>query len=208
MPPNQSQQPYNPYDFILNGSQPQPKSKLPLPIKPTSGKSKVLLFGAIGVIVLMLLIILFSIFTGGKDTTQQLLTLAQQQQEIIRISNLGSNRTRTQDAANLSTNTTASVTSSQQEVITLIGKKAKLNEKTLSVKKDLKIDAELNSAAQNNQFDTVFTSTLQTKLAAYQKELKTLYDESKNTKTKTVLKRAYDGTTTLLNAEASSQAPN
>ena len=211
MPPNQGPPPsQNPYDFIINPVTPPQKPRIPLPIQPGgSKKTQFLLYGVIGVIVIMLLVIGFSIVGGSPDNPQQLLRIAQEQQEIIRVSNLATNQARTQQAINLSATASVTIASSQNDIVTIIGKKAKVNTKTLSLKKDVKTDQQLSSAAQNNQFDNAFIQQMQSHLTTYQNDVKNAYNDTKDSKAKTVLQNAYNGADTLLRSLSSSaQAPN
>ncbi len=157
----------------------------------------------------MLLVIGFSIVGGSPDNPQQLLRIAQEQQEIIRVSNLATNQARTQQAINLSATASVTIASSQNDIVTIIGKKAKVNTKTLSLKKDVKTDQQLSSAAQNNQFDNAFIQQMQSHLTTYQNDVKNAYNDTKDSKAKTVLQNAYNGADTLLRSLSSSaQAPN
>lgn len=199
MQPNQPQP--NPYDFIMNGSPQAPKSRIPFSGNTNSTKSKIMIFVGSIVVLIIVGILLMSILGGSKDSTQQLVSIAQEQEEIVRIANLATGKARTQAAVNLSASTAISVSSTQKQIIGLIGKKAKVDAKKLALKKDLKTDQALTVADQNNNFDEVFTQTLQTELTDYQANLKKAYDTTSNKKSKAVLLTGFNGVDTLIGAQ-------
>lgn len=204
MPPEQPQQ--NPYDFIMNPAQQAPRQRFGL--VPSGGSKQKIFMILGGLLSIMFIFLVATTFLGGSGgNTQQLLTVAQEQQEILRIASLEQKQLRSQPAINLSVTTSASVSSSQQQVISLIGKKAKTDAKILALKKDSSTDKTFESAIQTNSFDAVYQSTLAEKLTAYQKTLKTAYDGTSNKNAKQVLQTAYDGTSILIKS-ATSQSPN
>ncbi len=204
MPPNQNPQ-QNPYDFIMNPAPPPKKSLFSFGSKKGGKLGLVIGLGAVLIIVALLGT---SLLSSGQTNNEQLLEITQQQQEIIRVAGLGK-KVRGQATINLAANTSALITSSQQQVIALMGKKDKPSSKELTLKKDTKTDKALLQAEQTNQLDEVFTATIVKQVAAYQKDVKKAYDGTNNKKSKDVLKKAFNNAQGILNSQTTStQAPN
>lgn len=203
-PPAPAPEPSHPsqYDFIMNGGQPQPKSKLSLPKGNGSKTQRILILVGGGAVLLVLILMAFSLLTAGsKGQTEQLLTLAQEQTELIRVAGLAQSEkaVRSSSTQVLAANTSLALQSSNKEVLALLTKaKVKTDDKILALKKSSKTDLALEEAAQNNQYDDVFTGILRTDLKAYQTHVKQLYSTSTNKAQKEVLDAAYRGTTILL----------
>jgi hypothetical protein len=202
--------PENPYDFFLkdNGNQPTP-GKFNLP-NGNSTKQRALLIVGGGLLLLIVGLLFMSILSSGsKSNTTLLLEVAQEQTEIVRVANLGilEKAVRNSDTINLATNTALSVESSQQQVIGILTKSgSKVNPKQLAMKKNVKTDAALSSAAQSNNYDAVFVDILQKSLKNYQRILKNSYDATKNPVDRKVLSDAFKGTGILLgNTETNSK---
>ncbi|MDQ5885909.1 MAG: hypothetical protein QG628_306 [Patescibacteria group bacterium] len=196
LPPEQ-----NPYDFIMNSGEPQKKSPLGLP----SGNSKlqrILIVGGGLVVLLIVGVLLLSMLTAGsKSNSEQLLTLAKTQTELIRIADLAVKEpsVRNESTRILAVNTSVSVNSTKQQVISMITKSGKkADPKQLALSKNTKTDAKLETALQNNQYDEVVTEELITELKNYRLQLKTSYDAVKSKQDKQVLSDAFKGTTLLL----------
>lgn len=194
LPPQVPQQ-QNPYEFIFNDSAPK-RSRFPL--MGGSFKDKLILIGGAFVVIIVALFAWSAVFGGGTDPTQKLVGIAQEQNELIRISKIGAEKARLPATQNLAVTSIASISSSQQQVTAAIGKKAKISEKVLGAKQDPQSDKQLNEAALNNQFDPTFTKLYQTKIAAYQQNLKSAYDATNNKKTKEILQTAYKSASTLV----------
>jgi hypothetical protein len=192
-----------PYDFFLKD---QPKLKKDLSLGGGSLKKRLLIAG-VGVVVLLMVLIVFMslVFGGNKGVNQQLLELAQEQTEIVRVADVGVTKSRGAAAKNLAITTKYSVTTSLNELLSLLKKKA--NGKELGLKKNSRTDQTLDSAATNDNFDEVFTETLQTSLKAYRTNAKKIYDASSGQKTKKVLADAYNGVSVLLDEKTDTQ-PN
>lgn len=208
MQPDQAPQP-NQYDFIMNTGQQAPKSRLPVSLKGGSGKRKIFLVLGLSLFIMLGVLLASSLFGGDKTSSQKLLEIAQEQQEIVRVAGLSAKNARTADAINYAANTTVTVSSSQRQIVAQIGKSAKTDAKTLALKVDSKTDQALNSAAQNNQFDSVFIATLTQKLTAYQKNLRAAYEATSDKKAKASLLNAYNSTGILLGqTKATTTTPN
>ena len=188
-PPSPPANPQEKYDFILNPSKP-PKKKL---VPANSFKTRLLLIIG-GVIFLIFAISIVMRFLGnaGKAETQTLVSIAQKQQEIIRISGLGLQKSRTPQVRHLAINAQLSLMSGQAPLLASIkGAGQKVDNKLLDKGKNSKTDLLLNEAAQNNNFDAVFARILQESLEDYQRALKTAYNNA-GPKTKETLKAQYD----------------
>lgn len=200
MPPSQPQYPQqNPYDFIMNGGQPQPKRGLSLP----GGGSKlqrVLLFAGGGSVLLVLLLMVFSLLSGGSgDQNQRLLGIAQQQAEIVRVTTLARDKARTSATQSLAATTSITIQSSQNDISGLLKKaKVKTDAKILASKNDPKTDSTLEAAAQNNRYDEVFTELLIREIKEYQADLKEAYDGTSSKTQKEILEAAFTSASTLL----------
>jgi hypothetical protein len=190
-----------PYDFFLKE---QPKPKKGLSLGGGSLKKRLLIAGG-GVLVLLIILIVFMsvVFGGNKGVNQQLLELAQEQTEIVRVADIGVTKSRGAATKNLAITTKYSVTTSLNEVLSLLKKKA--NTKELGLKKNSQTDQTLDTAATNDSFDEVFTETLQTSLKAYRTNAKKIYDASSGQKTKKVLADAYNGINVLLDEKTDTQ---
>lgn len=201
-PPQPQQAPeQNPYDFIMNSGEPPKKSPLGLP----SGNSKlqrILIVGG-GIVVLIIIgVLLLSIVTAGsKSNTEQLLSLAKTQTELIRVADLVVKEpsVRNESTRILAINTSVSVNSTKQQVVSMITKSGKkADPKQLALSKNTKTDASLESALQNNQYDEVATEILTTELKNYRLQLKTSYDAVSSKQDKQILSDAFKGTSLLL----------
>lgn len=180
----------NPYAFITDPSKPQKKPFLP---GGNSQKSRIfIVLGVLFGLVILGVIVMAVISSIGSSEKQSWLKLAQEQQDLIRISELGSQKAQNRDTKNLAITTKLSLTSSQSTINSLAKKNGvQVDSKSLSLGKDTKVDATLKTAEQTNQFDKVFAEVLKAKLTTYQSDMKKLYDGTQSTKTKASLASAY-----------------
>lgn len=193
-------QPQNPYQFIVDTDHTKKKAVL------SSGGSKqsrilIVLGGAvilliIGVVVMMLI---SSASNAGKV---DLLKAAQQQTELIRVSKIGIDRAQSTTAKNLATTTNVSLQSDQASLVASIkASGVKLSTAELALGKNPKTDVTLTSAEQANNFDEVFTQTLQTQLIEYQKTLKIAYDKTESKTLRQTLSDQYNSAGLLATAK-------
>ena len=178
------------YSFITNPAKPAKKSLL-----PTGGSQKsrlVIVLGGLFGLIILAVIVMAVISSIGSGEKQQWLKLAQEQQELIRISEIGSQKAQNRDTKNLAITTKLSLTSSQSTINSLAKKNgAQVDSKSLALGRDSKTDAILKTAEQTNQFDKVFAEVLKTKLTTYQSDMKKLYEGTASAKTKASLASAY-----------------
>jgi hypothetical protein len=183
----------NPYDFILKDA-PKPKRNL---LGGGSFKSRLLIIAGGGLLLLVLAIVFISVLSSGnKGVNQQLLELAQEQTEIMRVSEIGIEKARSADTKNLATTIKYSVTSSRNDVLSIINKKS--TDKALTLKKNSSTDQTLDTAATNNNFDAVFTETMSNTLKTYQANVRTIYNATGNQKTKQTLSDTYNSAGVLI----------
>jgi hypothetical protein len=191
--------PQDQYNFIMNPGGPAPKKSL----LPSDKKKKMLLFVGGGVTLLIVLLMLISILSNRpNDITEQLVTIAKQQNELIRIAEIGTEKARTTDAQNLAVTTRLSLSSQQQNLLGIVGQNGKkLSGKELSESADARNDQLLNDAEQNNRFDEVFKELLETEIAAYQKNLESVFFQTDSKSTKDALSSHYNSASLLAGAK-------
>jgi hypothetical protein len=190
----------NPYDFIVNPNQ-QQKKKLGLP--STGGKNDKLMRVVVILVAVVILITLAGFVmnllgSSQRKNVNQLVTVAQKQTELIRVSEIGIKKARTNEAKNLAITTQLTLTS-QQAALSEAVKKAggKLENKTLALGKDTKTDQLLTQAEQSNNFDAVFLEKLKSELTEYAQSVKKAYDSSSSKKTKQALEIQFNNAATL-----------
>lgn len=195
--PNPPQQPLNTnqYDFINNNQQ-QPKSKFSFG-GGMSGKLKMV---GIGLGVFVLLMVIFTLlFSGGGGDVDPLLKIAKEQSKVIAIAEIGADKAGGVQAQSIAYNSLLSVTSQQNDVVTLItrnGKKIKPKDYTLAA--DSASVKDLSQAETNGRFDEVFLTTLKTTLENYQKNLSTNFKDLNGPTAKQSLQNANESVNLLI----------
>jgi hypothetical protein len=186
----------NPYDFIINGHQKKKRSFLP---SNNSPKDKMLFMVAgIGIVLAVLALVIMVFFSGG-GASAGLTTVAQKQTEVIRISNVGSQKARSTKTVALAENTLVTTTTAQQETIAYIKKKGKApTTKTLALGANKQSDIKLATAERAGQYDEVFTSIIKADLNSYQQELASAYKASNSKTEKALLQKQYNQVVVLL----------
>ena len=190
----------NPYDFIMNPNQQQPKRAVDL-----NGKNGFFLkIGLIvgGVIILMIgITIAMNMLTGSKTNTDDLKLLAQTQQEIIRVSTSAQNGTGIRDQAlkNFAANTQLTLATQQAQLVSYLEQNgAKMNNKQLALKKDDQTDATLAQARATSTYDIAFKQVIKSSLSTYASEIQTNYNNASAADVRTYLKKSYDQTQLLI----------
>jgi hypothetical protein len=187
MQPNQpapSAPPPSPYDFILNsGPQPIPPKKPMIPgqkIKgPALGKKQRILAVLGGLIVLLILFMIFKaiISSSGKSATNRLVGIAQEQNELMRIADLGYASASSNSSKNLAATTSVTLKTNLQTIKKLVNRHGHtFTAKELGLKTNPKVDAQLEAAKLNNQFDSTFDAVMLSQLTVYRTHLKQAYD--------------------------------
>lgn len=191
--PNGSGQ--NQYDFIFAPKQSAKKSLL-----PTGGSKKVRIL-IVGVVAFILLLAIFSVVgfidNAGKGDTASLISAAKQQQELIRISKVGVDKARTQDAKNIAITTLLALESEQDDMKTAIEAAGLKPNSVLKGGNNTKTDQALTTAEQNNRFDEEFLKIMTESLVSYQKAVKDAYDGATSKKLKTALTAQFNSANTL-----------
>ncbi len=181
------------YDFILNHGQQPSKSILP---GGGSMKQRIIVVAIGGGILLLIIIIVFALLLGGGGSSDQLESIAKTEAELIRISDIGTQKAKGPDARYLAMTTKLSLTSTQKGTLGVLGKK--MSDKELATGRSSQTDATLNQAEQASRFDEVFTDVLKTALADYQKQLQQMYTSTDSNKVKQHLDKSFQQTTLLL----------
>lgn len=189
----------NPYDFIMDSGASPKRRWLPLPTG--GGKKQRLLFAFIaGGILLLIFGIIFSLLFSSADTTQQTLKMAQQHKELLRVSEIGVKKSRSDGARNLATTVKLTLQSSEDQIVAIAKKDQKLTNKELSAGKNEVTDQALATAEQTNRFDEAFIETIHAEIRAYLKQLKIVYDASSSKSDKLIINDVHTQLNKLLPA--------
>lgn len=179
----------NPYDFLYQ--QPPKKSFF----GGGDQKQRILIVAGGGVALLLLVVMLFSVLFGGSNNGDQLLRVAQKQSELIRISDIAVQKSRTSTAKNLAITTSMSITSEQKSLTQVMSPKPKPQQ--LALGKNAQTDILLTEAEQNNRFDEVYVTEIEKQLEEYQKLVKVAYDGASSKRVRDVLEAEYRNASVL-----------
>jgi hypothetical protein len=205
MPPQQpNQQPALPnsnpeFNFIFNGEQ-QPKRHFSLPGGNNFFKLSLLIVGAGAVV--GVLIIMASSFLGPKINTKQVTDVIARGEEISRVSNEVTQKSRDLNTSNIAATTSVSMDSEGRQLLSYLGKnKKKVNKKDLTLYFNKNTDAEIIAADQNNHLSEYYYSYLKKNLTDYESAIKTAYDTTNGPALKSTLNEFSISTTTILKAQ-------
>lgn len=175
--------------------------------RPSPSKvQRILIVVGGGVVLLIIGIVAFSLLSGGSNTSAQSLKIAQMHAELIRVSEIGVNKARTQAAKNLAITTQLTLASDQPAITDIANKDQKVTDKLLRAGQDADTDKALTEAEQRSQFDAVFTPLLVDEIREYAKELTAAVNASKSKSTKEAYQAVYDDLERIYSAaELSSQ---
>ena len=189
----------NQYDFITDPAKAPKKTLLPSG-SGSSKKQRIIIFSVGMVLLFILLIIGFNFATSGsRPNTAQLTAVLQQQQEIMRVSDTGSNKASGEEAKNIAATTKVVITSQNLELKNILAaKKIKVNSKLLDDAKNAETDATLKTAEQNGRYDDAFIQQTRTSLEEYRKTIKTAYNGSNSQAIKEELNEDYKQVNILL----------
>lgn len=171
--------PANQYDFIVNPPQSAPP-KTGLSMLGGGGSSNkkffVIVGGGLGLVVLLLLFAF--VFSGGNANVDRAVGIVQSQQELIRISDTGSEAAdgRLKAAAINIKLTIATQRQQWQTYLTEQGRQ--LSDQELAAKLNSNVDTELESAQQTGNFDPTFERILSENLRDYAAELRQTHAEA------------------------------
>jgi len=181
------------YDFILNPAKP--------PKAPGSGSigKRLAVVAGVGVVLLIAIILVGSLLGGKSGGITGIITVAQEQTEVMRVAGQAAGHTNTPRVRNLVTNTTLTLTSSQQQLLAYLKQNhQKVDDKVLALKHSTQTDSSLSNAVATNTFDPVFVGILQNDLANYAQAVRTAYKASPGPKGKALLQKEYDSAQLLI----------
>jgi hypothetical protein len=193
--PQAPQGPNGRYDFFMAPQQNQ-KSKIAL---PGSFKSRIILVIG-GIILLVILFSVISSLLNGGPSVQVLQTaVAQDQQEIIRLSQKGSNTASAAVAQNFAITTQFTLTSAQQDLVAYLGQSGiKLDAKKLGLKQNPKSDQTLATALSAGVYDQTFTQVMTINFNTYLADLNVAYKKTKGTNGRKLLRQDYASAQVLM----------
>lgn len=171
---------------------------------PVDKKRRIIIVAIAGSVLLMLIVIILSLaLGGGPSNKEELLSLAKQQNELIRIAEIGAQKSHESQAKNLAVISKLSLTTDQQPLIdALKAQDLKVTAADLSAGKNPKTDEALKVAEQANRFDEVFITTMQSQLTTYQKSLKKAHDNpATGKKLKATLDTQYRNASLIINVK-------
>lgn len=187
----------NPYDFITNPTSPNKKRLFP---SGNSLTSRLIVIG-IGIVTLLVIgLLAVSLLNSGSTSLKNDYSdLVIQQAELIRVSDIGVQKSRQSTAKNLAITTKLSLTSQQSGLLALAKKAgATTDPKKIAASADPKTDTTLTSADQSNNFDVEFIKLITANLIKYQQSLKSVYNATSSASTKDTLSKNYNAVSVLL----------
>lgn len=135
-------------------------------------KTRTKMIGFGGGILLLVLLVVGLLFSGGSDDLQtRLITVAQKQNEIIRITEIGEDKARSQEILTVSIVTKASMGSAQNQIKGVVS--GSISNEVLRRLESSQTTNELNSAEQANRFDEIYLEILEAELESYLASLET-----------------------------------
>jgi flagellar basal body-associated protein FliL len=192
--PTSPQPPTGQYDFILAPESQKRK------FSGGSTKSRLIFVGVIVIVLVLVGSILASILSSaGNQDVKSIKKLVAQQEELVRITELGSDRAQDYKIRSLAYTTKLSILTQQQKLLSYLEERGSdPSKEELAAELQPKLEAELEQAASNNRFDETFSAALDTALRAYAKETEVASKNVGSEKTKAVLKESYASSLTLL----------
>lgn len=190
----QPQSPNSNYDFIMNGGARPKKNWL-----PNLGLPRPVRFGVAAMIILIVILIIYGLAGGKNKNSSSLGDLMARAQEISRASALINQDSQDSNLQALATTVSTSLTSQEKQLnnyLTSAGQK--INSKTLSADQNSATDSQFQTATQNNNLSSVYSSYLKDNLSLYKNELSEQYSKTSNQQLKSILSGAYDSTQTIL----------
>lgn len=182
------------FDFMLKQQAAQKSSML-----TTLGKPMKILFVA----VLVLIVVTFGamLFNRGAGNGDDVVDLMAQSQEIVRVSQLEEQSFKDADTKDLAATTTITMQSSQNQLGSYLKKSGiKYSEKDLAANTNKNADAQLQTAAQNNNLDSAYSAYLKSSLSKYKASLENVYKTAPPQSLKAILEETYISINNLLEA--------
>lgn len=142
-------QPQNPYDFIMDPSQRRQ------PLKPGSGKNKLVVMIAMGLVMIVVLLLGFVFITSiGKANNDDLVSLRAQQTELLRIIELGKKDLTDATLKNKLTSMQLFISSDGKKLDEFLSqRKVEVSKEQIASKKNSDIDSDLEKAKQEGSLD-------------------------------------------------------
>jgi hypothetical protein len=174
------------YDFIINPEKPQRGL-----VAPTSLKQRVLILGGGLVLLLVIGSFVMQLLKGSDNTKPALVSVLQQQQELLHLTQ----DTPTQTGVSPSNSSAAitiqlSIGSEQQELLTYLKQNhIKVSAKDIALGISAKTDADIKTAIDGGNYNTVLHSTLIDKLTSYRQYLVRAYSTAKGARGRALLKQ-------------------
>lgn len=154
----------------------------------------------IGLAVFTVVIIIFAMITGGGNGDKDaLLAVARKQNQVLNVSQTGTEKAGGNQAQSIAYNTNLTITTDQKSILSaLTAGGAEVKTKELAAGVSSKITQELTTAETNGRFDEVFINIVKSELESYQATLKTTFPNIKSKKSQQKLSEANDNVTLLL----------
>ena len=182
MPPSTPNGTPNPYGFITDQDAATRKGGFSL---PTDGKQRMMIFGALALVVIILIAGAYALVFSGKGGAGGLVDIAARQSEMIRVADIGIKKAKSPATKNFATNTKVGLSSDQAQLTARIkAEGTKLSSKQLVTRKNTGTDTALTKAEQSNNFDAAFQQEMANELTAYQQAIKEAYDHTSSAKSK------------------------
>lgn len=190
-------EPAGQYDFILKD---KPKPKKSLVPNLTNLPRSVRLATAI-ILGFIVIFVLFVLVLGNRATgSDKFIKIVAQAQEIVRVDVAAAQQAKKSDPVTQNLiSTSSAILASQQTELTqyLKNRKVKISKAGLNANLNKNTDAQLKSAAQNNNFDSAYLSYLKKELTSYQLALQAAH-KSAGKSGKAILSKDFDSIQILL----------
>jgi hypothetical protein len=187
--------PHNPYEFILNPQNPQPKS-------PGLGKGNfgmMIAFIVGGALLLMLVLGIVVTLFSGSSNTDGFVGLSQTQNELIRVSEQGAADATQQSTKNLAVTAQYGILTQQQQVLAFLAEHGKkVGEKEILLKQNAQTDLQFTAAKSTSTFDMVFSTVMQNQLTTYADNLKQLFNATSDKAERDMLANYHEQTQLLI----------
>lgn len=178
----------NPYDFMLEE---------PQPIKQgfkfdTSGKKQRILIAAVGALILIIIafVLMNIISNAGKKDQILLFKVAAAQQDLISLTTLGVNNTRTSDLISQSTTTGVIITGQNKETIAYISNlKIKNSNKKIAGYVNSSFKKLLDEARKNGNYNDTYEALYSDRINIYSSLLSQTYSATGSQKLKDLMKK-------------------
>lgn len=187
----------NPYEFILNPTQPQK----PAPLSGNKGfiLKICLIIGALIVLMIGISILMNALNSNKNKAVENLKNIPLTQQELIRVAGTGLDNVTSQPLKNFAITTKLTISGQQQNMINYLAEQGvKTTAKQLALSRSTTTDALLSQAKENSTYDLIFTQQMTKSLNAYLTSINNTYKTVTGPTARKLLKTDYDQTQMLL----------